>query len=61
MCQPTRSSRIMGANICGCGCGPPFRHFISKKEKKEMLDEYRDQLKKEIAGLEESIQELEGK
>ena len=37
------------------------RRFISKKEKLERLEEYRDQLKNELAGLEESIHELASK
>ena len=47
--------------LCGCDCKPSFRQFISKKEKKEYLEKYRDQLKKEIEGVEESIKELEKK
>lgn len=53
--------RLHGLGKDHCCYGHEFRHFISKKEKKEMLKEYRDQLKKEIEGLEETIQELEGK
>ena len=54
---------------CGCGCccdhehvqghGNSFRRFVSSQERKEMLAEYEDQLKKEIAGVEERIQEIE--
>lgn len=36
-----------------------FRHFTSKQEIKERLEHYEDQLKKELAGVEERIQELE--
>lgn len=32
-----------------------------QKEEQERLEEYRDQLKKELAGVEERIQELKGK
>lgn len=53
--------KVHGLGKDDCCCIPEFRHFISKKEKKEMLKEYRDQLKKEIEGLEETIQELESK
>jgi hypothetical protein len=38
-----------------------FRRFISAKEEQERLEEYRDQLKKELAGVEERIQELKSK
>lgn len=66
MCQPEGSQRTFGAwgctcGCCGCGCGPFFRRFVSAKEEVERLEEYRDQLKKELAGLEERIQELKGK
>lgn len=38
-----------------------FRRFISAKEEQERLEDYRDQLKKELAGLEERMQELKSK
>ena len=54
---------------CGCSCccsqehghshGMHFRHFASKQEMKERLEHYEDQLKKELAGVEERIHELE--
>jgi hypothetical protein len=43
---------------CCCGCGPIRRHFLTAKERQEHLEKYRDELKKEIAGIEEHIQEL---
>jgi hypothetical protein len=46
---------------CGCGCGPSFRRFISSEEEQECLETYRDQLKKELAGVEEHIKELKAK
>jgi len=60
-CGCVPSARYMEA--CGCGCVPSthFRHFMSSKEKREMLEKYRDQLKNEIEGLNECIQELKGK
>ena len=63
MCQPRgifRTAESRGS-ICGCGCGPFFRRFISAKEEKEMLEEYKDQIKEELAGVEERIKELKGK
>jgi len=63
MCDPRRgrrSFRPWGPD-CGCGCGVLFRRFISAKEEQERLEDYRDQLKKELAGLEERIQELKAK
>ncbi len=63
MCQPKTHPKAMGIEgcDCGCSCGPTFRHFMSKEEKKGNLEAYRDQLKKEISGLDECIQDLEKK
>lgn len=64
MCQPGGGQRSFGAwgSNCGCcGCGSFFRRFISAKEEQEKLEKYRDQLNKELAGVEESIHELKGK
>ena len=56
-CEP-RSVRADAGNACGCGCGPSFRRFYSSKERKERLDCYRDELKKELEGVEERLSEL---
>ena len=56
-----KEMKAIRLEVHGCECNPSFRQFISKKEKKEYLEKYRDQLKKEIEGVEESIKELEKK
>lgn len=66
MCQPRAGQRytpLQGCTCgcCGCGCGPSFRRFISSEEERECLKTYRDQLKKELAGVEERIKELKAK
>jgi len=38
-----------------------FRRFISAKEEQKRLEEYKDQLNKELSGVEERIKELKGK
>ena len=44
---------------CGCGCGShAFRRFISAKEQKETLEAYKDQLQKELEGVEERLTDL---
>jgi len=51
----------------GCCCGQEyshshdmsFRRFASRQERKDCLEQYADQLKKELAGVEERIQEIE--
>ncbi len=64
MCQPVMSSKMSELAGCTggcCGCDPGFRRFFSSKEEKEYLENYRDHLKKELAGVEESIAALKGK
>ncbi len=63
MCDSRRGRRGFGAwgSDCGCGCGVLFRRFISAKEKQERLEDYKEELKKELAGIEERIQELKAK
>jgi hypothetical protein len=40
-----------------CGCE---RQFLSKKERIEMLEEYRESLKCELEGVEEELKEIMG-
>jgi hypothetical protein len=40
---------------CGCAGG---RKFLSKKERVEMLESYREALKNELEGVEEALNEL---
>jgi len=55
----------MGGHSHGHGhgfcCFPHTRHFLSRKEKKENLERYREQLKKEIDGIDEHLKGHEGK
>jgi hypothetical protein len=48
--------RGMPHDMCGCGCGG--RMFLSRKEKVEMLEEYRESLKNELDGVEEELRKL---
>jgi hypothetical protein len=43
-----------------CGCGFGGRRFLSRNEKIEMLEEYRESLKNELEGVEEELKELKG-
>jgi len=48
-----------GADACDCGChGGYGRHFMTKEEKKKILADYAEQLKKELEAVEERIKEL---
>ena len=55
--------RSMGCccGCCGCGCGHSFRRFYSSEEELESLETYRDELKKELAAVEEEIKQQRGK
>jgi hypothetical protein len=66
MCQQREIPKYTGMSectcgCCGCGCGSSFRRFFSFKEEKECLETYKDQLKKELDGVEERINELKNK
>ena len=64
MCQTgiaPKSSGLVGCTCGCCGCGPGFRRFFSYEEQLESLENYRDQLKKELAGVKERIKECKCK
>lgn len=64
MCQPRSGHRFSGMGPCACGCwggGHMRRRFFTAKEEEEWLEDYRDQLKKELAGLEERLKERKEK
>jgi len=42
--------------MCGCCC--QGRRFLSRREKIEMLEEYRESLKNELEGVEEELKTL---
>ena len=56
-CEPRRP-RVSAGCTCGCGCGPSFRRFYSSQEERERLERYKDELKKELEGVEERLGEL---
>ena len=41
-----------------CCCSGLSRNFITKAERKEALEQYKDQLQKELTGVEEHLQDL---
>lgn len=62
MCQSRIDQRLaMTGGGCGCGCSTSFRRFNSSKEELECLEDYRDQLQREVAGVEERARELKKK
>lgn len=66
MCYPEMhhpSCASFGPSCCVTSFrhGPFFRCYVSKKEEREMLEEYMEHLKKELAGVEERIKQLKTK
>jgi hypothetical protein len=49
-----------GHSGCCCGGGGHgFRRFYTKAERREHLEKYRDQLKKELEGIEEHLEDCD--
>lgn len=42
----------------GCSCGYGFRRFYTKDEKHEHLERYAEQLRKELAAVEEHLKDM---
>ncbi len=63
-CEPETTKRAQyGCCECTPVCCSPSgfaRRFVSSKEKQECLEQYKEQLEKEIAGVDEQIHDLEG-
>ena len=53
--KASTSTAGCACGCCGCGCGSSFRRFFSSQEQREGLENYRDQLKKELAGVKERL------
>ena len=49
----------MAYSCCDMGNKEEFRSFLTKKEKAEILKDYKDSLEKEMQGVSERIKELE--
>jgi len=57
MCGPSRPRPKQWGHENCCGCHG--RRFLSPDEERQLLEEYREQLKKEQEGLEARLKELE--
>ena len=61
-CETTSCHHHESGCTCGCcGCGSFSRRFITRKERLAYLEDYKDELKRELEGVEEKISELKGK
>ncbi len=57
-CSPKKNHKTeTGFGNCCCGF---TRRFITKKEKLQRLEDYKEQLSKELAGVNEHLQEMKG-
>jgi len=54
--KENRHGNIFHGCQCGCHGG---RRFLSKKERKDMLEKYRESLKRELEGVEEALEALQ--
>lgn len=65
-CEPRAHHHVAldasDSDCCCCGpeAGHHVRRFVSTKERVERLEAYREQLRKELDGVDEAIQELKG-
>ena len=60
MCCETNIQRPQTRQgMCGCGGTGMSRRFLSAQEEKAKLEDYQDQLKKELAGVQECINQLQ--
>lgn len=57
-CLPRHHQSVAGPYACYCGCMPVRRSFISSQEERDRLAKYKEELKKELTGVEERIKEL---
>jgi hypothetical protein len=60
-CEPKELKVSTASDCCCCEPGPVTRRFVSSKEEEERLENYKEQLEKEIAGVDERIAELKKK
>ncbi len=56
-CGGEASAHKVAAHHCCCG-GHLSRHFITKQERREALERYKEQLQKELTGVEEHLQAM---
>jgi len=56
MCRPFEGHRGRGHCGFGCGCVEFFpRLYVAREEERDWLEKYKDELKKELAAVEERL------
>ena len=66
MCEPRghHGRHVMahvGGGSCDCCCGAGFRRFPTPEEERECLESYKEQLEKELDGVQRRVKEIGGK
>jgi len=69
MCGECGCEETIDEDDCGCGCGRHHhrhkhfrvRRFLTKEERVKMLEQYAEELEKELTAVRERIQEIRGK
>ena len=57
-CEPTMKGSGSGMS-CSCGCNTHGnRHFLTREEVIDNLEKYKQDLEKEIQGVEQKLQEI---
>ena len=59
-CETNNNESCAGTHHVCCGHMPGHRRFLSREEKIELLEKYRNDLEKEIEGVKQRIEELKG-
>lgn len=54
----TNFRHLNHVSVGDCECGHSFRRFVSAKEKQEFLEDYKDQLEKELDAVDEHLGEI---
>lgn len=59
-CEPMRKEKMGSPTYCNCGCWHTtvHRHFFSRQEERELLENYRVELEQELEGVKRKMEEL---
>jgi hypothetical protein len=60
-CEPEDAKTSSPTCCCCCETSRPTRRFVSSKEEAERLERYKEELEREIAGVNERIDDLKKK
>ena len=61
MCCEREPREVAARRSVDCDCAPSFRRFYSTQEERKRLESYGEELRNELAGVEERLNELDQK